>query len=69
MKDENFGKRFLPVHLSKPLAVAFYCFTQLDRALTLKSSGNFSFGTVFLRRGRVTVIEKNNLHVVMGWSR
>ncbi len=31
---------------SKPLAIAFCCLTQLDRALTLKSSERFSFGSV-----------------------
>ncbi len=64
MKEQNFGKRFLPVNLQKPLAVAFYCFTLLEI-----HSVNFSFGVVFLRRGRVTDIEENNFHVAMGWSR
>ncbi len=55
MKKENFGKRFLPVNLPKPLAVAFYCFALLENR--------------FLRRGRMTDIEENNFHVAMGWSR
>ncbi len=63
MKEENFGKRFLPVNLPKPLAVAFYCFALLEI-----HSVNFSFGVVFFRRGRVTDIEENNFHVTMGWS-
>ncbi len=34
-----------------------------------KSLGNFFFRGRFLRRGRVTDIEENNLPVAMGWSR
>ncbi len=69
MKKENLGKNLLAVNLPKPLVVAFCCFTLLGRAITLRPSGNFLFGAVFLRRGRVTDIGENNFHVVMGWSR
>ncbi len=63
MKKEIFGKRFLAVNLPNPLVVTFCYFTRAG------PSENFSFGDVFLRRGRVTDIEENNFHVVMGWSR
>ncbi len=33
------------------------------------SLGKFFFRGRFLRRARVTDIEENNFHVVMGWSR
>ncbi len=64
MKEDNFGKRFLPVNLPKPLAVAFYCFALLEIHSVI-----FSFGVVFLRRDRVTDMEENNFHVAMGRSR
>ncbi len=69
MKKEIFGKRFLAVKLPNPLVVTFCYFTRAGRAPTLRPSENFSFGDVFLRRGRVTDIKENNFHVVMGWSR
>ncbi len=69
MQKEIFGKRFLAVNLQNPLVVTFCYFTRVGRAPTLRPSENISFGAVFLRRGRMTDIEENNFHVVMGWSR
>ncbi len=40
-------------------------FTRAGRAPTLRPSENFSFGDVFLRRGRVTDIEENNFMFII----
>ncbi len=61
--EEEICKRFFAVNLPNPLAITFYCFTLLGRALTLRSQ------KIFFRHGRLTVIEENNFHVAMGWSR
>ncbi len=63
MKKESFCKRFLAVNLPNPLLVTFSYFTRVGRAPTLRTSKNFSFGAVILRRGRVTdiVVGRNGL--------
>ncbi len=69
MKKESFGKRFLAVNLPNSLLVTFFYFTRVGHAPILRPTNFFSFGTVILRRGRVTDMDENNFHVLMGWSR
>ncbi len=61
MKKKIFGKRFLAVNLPSPLVVTFCYFTRAGRALTLMSSGKFSFGVVFLVVLEFEILNRINL--------
>ncbi len=67
--EEEIFKTLLCRLFTEPIGNNISLFHSVRPCTHFKVGRKFFFRLRFLRHGRVTVIEKNNFHVAMGWLR